>query len=240
MIILGVDVETSTNDESRQVLEIGLVLFDTLKRQSINILGRILPVGNWCEETAKIHKIDKNLADSASKLDADPYDVVDANKAEYIIAHNATFDKPLIVGLWPRFGNKRWICTQRDLNHESKISRITSHRLGHLSTDYGIPVVRLHRAVDDAELACHIASFHDLNHSYEEKLKPHYNIFVSGKFNREYGDRIKRLKFRWNPDEKTWYKERVCQSDLKDYLICIRDEMPGWNPSVVENNDVVI
>jgi len=199
VFILGVDIETSGEVEGTEslvpeVLELGLVLYDTETDEVVNQVGRIYNVQRWGADAAAVHRIPKGWADAAiDSVDAwNPCDVVNARLARYAVAHGAIFDAPVVKLMWPGLAKLSWLCTCDDLEHEDVIGKVRSRRLGHLMHDYGIPYPeRPHRAVPDALACCRIAAKHDLDAAYRHKLLPKYELRVFPKgFNKALGDQL--------------------------------------------------
>lgn len=225
MIILGNDTETTGVDtDTDEVLEVGLVVYDTDINQFLALHSDLYRTTKWSDEAEAVHHIPKSAMERGFGLDRNPWDLVKDYKPVAIIAHNAEFDKAMMTKRWPEFNSLPWICTKRDLPHEKVIKSVSSTRLQHLAVDYDINPGQRHRALSDAMTCCQIAVRHDLQsvltRSKEQKFTvkawyPEKPNFSDKDFNlqKEY---LKKAGFRW--DGKFWIKEFVPESLVKKYL----------------------
>lgn len=235
MIILGVDTETTGITEDglegeSEVVEAGFTLFDTDNQIVLATFGMIFKTNAESAPGAyEVHKIprDVSLSMPAASECLNPYDIIRADLAEYMVAHNAPHDHPKIVKIWPDFLKLKWLCTQRDLNHENVLPRkVYSRRLGHLCVDYGINLSGWHRAVADAEACARIASKHDLDAAFAYKSLPKFRLVCEGPYLRnvdakvELGNAPSVLSdgktYRWNIDgyPKCWTKEGLLKEEV--------------------------
>ena len=101
MIIIGVDVETTGLDKEKdQVVELGVVLYDTELGRVISSFGKIYKAEVWGEEAALCHQIPKATSDSMPLIgseDIDPWEVVSGDMAKYVVAHNASHDYAIVT-----------------------------------------------------------------------------------------------------------------------------------------------
>jgi DNA polymerase-3 subunit epsilon len=72
-------------------------------------------------------------------------------KADFLIAHNAQFDKGFVTQLYPFCNSKNWVCSMRGVNWKRK--GFDSKALQNLLKAHRIKVDRSHRALDDVH-AC--------------------------------------------------------------------------------------
>ena len=229
MIIVAVDVETTSLDaEDGEIVEMGAVLFDTETCRVISVFGKVYKVNKWGEEAAECHQIPQEMSNMMPLIeddDIDPWDAISGDLAEFVVAHNAGHDHAFVTKIWPKFLNKPWLCTQRDLNHTDIINSVTSKRLAHLCVDYHISMGSWHQAVADAEACARIAAKHDLNEAYKRKLEPKYRFIAYGGFIENFSDLAKQapsaLKdgrgYRWNDDNapKAWSKENLTLDEVE-------------------------
>jgi len=255
MLILGVDVETSGNPEGTEslapeVLELGLVLYDTEVGEPINQLGRIYNVTRWGEDAEAVHRIPKRWADvSRDSPDGwNPCDVVNLTLARYIVAHGAIFDAPIVKLMWSDLSKLPWLCTCDDLPHEDVIGKVRSRRLGHLMHDYGIPYpIRPHRAVPDALACCQLAARHDLDAAYQRKLMPKYELRVfPASFDKKLGDQLREAGWRYcgseregvswpNGFRRCYYRTRLLGEEVTELMKPdVTPAMAKWQSEWVE------
>lgn len=225
MIILGIDTETTGIDtDVDDVLEVGLVVYDTDINQFLALHSDLYKTSKWSEEAEAVHHIPKTSMEKGFGDDHNPWDLVKQYNPVVIVAHNAEFDKAMMCRKWPIFGTLTWICTKRDLPHEKVIRSVSSTRLQHLAVDYGVNPGQAHRALSDAMTCCQIAAKHDLTSVLSRSKEPKFMVkawypekpnFSDKDFNlqKEY---LKKAGFHW--DGKFWIKEFVPESLVKKYL----------------------
>lgn len=229
MIICGVDVETSGLDASAEVVEVGVVLYDTVVGRVINSFGKILPVKTWSVDAAKVHKISYEYSYAASGVYCNLYELLDIRHAEYIVAHNAEFDKPKILSICPDFNDKTWLDTVHDINHDEHLGRsYGSKKLTHLAVEYGIPVMGGHRAVVDATYCCQIASAHDLNKALINKNSTKYQLSIGGEYNEKYVEYVKSLNFKFDGQTRLWVKKWLQKDEFMQWLEALSEDLPQW------------
>ena len=178
MIIVGCDVE-STGLRGSEVVEGGVVVMDSTNKFLLSLHSDILKVGEWSNEAEKVHGISKAYSD-IGRDKVDMWDLVKHYKPQAVVAHNAEFDKSMFSRYWPEFLNLPWICSQRDLPHKSVVNNVTSLRLNHIASDYGITNSYPHRAVFDALTSCLMACEHKLDELVNPNIKK-YNLAVRHK-----------------------------------------------------------
>lgn len=149
-----VDVETTGLSPWRdEVVELALVLF------SFNLAGQVFP--HSVEEYVGLREPSKPIPAAATRIHGLAMDDVAGEKldrdriafmmreADFVVAHNASFDRPFVQQLFPDLTRgKMWLCTMRDVNWSER--GLASARLGHIAEHYGIPHENAHRALGDA------------------------------------------------------------------------------------------
>jgi DNA polymerase III epsilon subunit-like protein len=192
----------------------------------------VFRVNKWGVEAAKIHGISKELSDMMP-LDppVDPWEIMRGDMADYVVAHNAEHDHPLITTRWSSFLRKPWLCTRADIIHSDAVGldgqkllhrQVGSTRLGHLCVDYGINLTGWHRALADAEACARIAACHDLAAALKRKNEPKYKLLTFGK----YIDNAKEIlqeapsvkrngkRYQWDSNKKSWAKEGLTEQEV--------------------------
>lgn len=115
-----VDVETTGLDPGHhEVLELAATLF-AFRRDTGQIVGLIEeyiglrePVGRIPSAATKIHGIKRKDVKSRRLHDARIQSILD--RAEFIIAHNAAFDRAFVEPLYPVASRKCWLCSMDGL-----------------------------------------------------------------------------------------------------------------------------
>lgn len=148
-----VDVETTGLDPRRdEVIELAVVLFrfgpsGTVVKESVEeYVGLREPSFPIPPEATRVHGLtDADVA--GRRLDEERVRGL-AVRADYVIAHNARFDRPFVEGLFPdAFRGKTWLCTCHDVNW--KAWGAPSKSLPSLTRHFRIPHTA-HRALGDA------------------------------------------------------------------------------------------
>jgi DNA polymerase-3 subunit epsilon len=225
MIIVGADTETTGVDtEIDQIVETGLAVYDTEAKQFLALHSDLYKTTKWSAEAEEVHHIKQSSADKGYGDEFNPWDQIRQYNPVVIVAHNAEFDKALMVKRWPIFNSLPWICSKRDLPHDKVIKGFSCSKLQHLAVDYGLEPGQRHRALFDAMLCCEIASRHDMESVVGRCKEPKFTVkawypekpdFSDKDFNlqKEY---LKKAGFRW--DGKFWIKDAVPESLVKKYL----------------------
>lgn len=243
MLIIGLDTEFTSLEDDGEIVEFGGVLYCTERKVVLASFGQIYKVNKWSDEAAACHGIDKDASDMMWSIHAsdliDPAEALRIDLADFVVAHNAPCDHPKVTKKWPRFLEKPWLCTQRDLRHEEVLRSVTSRRLGHLAVDYGILVTDWHRALADAEVCAKIAGFHDLNAALERKLEPKYKFMARGGMFDGQKEMLHTCpsvedgvggKYRWDGDNKVWWKEYLTKDYIESDALYIKKRTRGVKP----------
>jgi len=195
--ILILDTETTGLDENNdEVIEIGCILFNVPHQSVISQLSFLLPV-------------ETNDAEFINGIPVDVSNVIQpwregiqfflklVESCDFIVAHNAAFDKK-----WFGRGNlpsldKKWICTLDDINWSFKKNIKSRPSVTDLAIGFNIPVWNLHRALSDCYYIAEVFKRIDnLENILLKATEPKYlyKAIVS------YEDRslAKNAGFRWN------------------------------------------
>ncbi len=78
------------------------------------------------------------------------------NQAEFLVAHNASFDRGFVERLFCHCQGKPWLCSMRGINWKQK--GFASKALQNLLAAHRINVARAHRAQDDVKAAITLLS----------------------------------------------------------------------------------
>ena len=195
--ILIIDTETTGLDENKdQVIEVGGILFDVKSRSVLSQISFLLPVKtNSAEHINGIPAYVSNI--SQPWEEALNFFLSLVNSSDFLIAHNAEFDKK-----W--FGkdslpnlNKKWICSLNDINWSFKKTLKSRPSVTDLALAFGIPVWNLHRALSDCYYLSEVfKKCQNLEEILIKALEPKYiyKAIVS------YEDRLlaKKAGFQWN------------------------------------------
>lgn len=267
-VILGVDTETNgDSQEARQVegkteeeraeaktevlseiVELGLSLFHVERRTVLASYSAVFKVKKWGAEAAIIHGIPQDISDfMPPDPPFDPWDIIQGDMVDYVVAHNAEHDHPLVTTRWKSFLKRPWLCTRQDVKHIEATGpdghkilhrAVGSTRLGHLCVDYGIALNGWHRALADAEACARIAACHDLKAALAYKNEPKYKLLAFGKFIENTKEMLQDApsvkaggkRYQWEPDKKSWTKEGLTEGQvLEDGAYIKQVTSNRWN-----------
>jgi len=161
--ILGgvVDVETTgLSCHHDEIIEICIVLFqyDIKSGRVVGIqeeyVGLREPLCGIHPAASRVNGI--SMADVQGK-DLDYVRVSQMiERANFLIAHNASFDRGFITRLFPEAAAKRWYCSMSGIDWRGK--GYPNRRLQDLLYHHGISVHRAHRASDDVKATLELLS----------------------------------------------------------------------------------
>jgi DNA polymerase-3 subunit epsilon len=174
------DVETTGLDPfTDEIIELAitLFLFNYETGEILEILDEFVglrePNKKITCSAKRIHGI-TNEEVRGRKLDKEHILLLISN-ADFLIAHNATFDRSFMVRLFPDVGHKSWLCSMKGINWKQK--GFASRSLLYLLQAHGIKCVRAHRAGNDVRGAIELLSLYNNNN------KTYLYELVTGKHN---------------------------------------------------------
>ena len=147
-----VDVETTgLCSRTEEVIELAICLFEYSKEtgEIVRMVDRYVglrePSVPISYGAARIHGL--KLKDLCGKqLDCARIEAI-LHTAEFIVAHNASFDRGFVTRLFPISSRKHWLCSMSGINWKGK--GFASRGLQNLLRDHGITAGQAHRAEDD-------------------------------------------------------------------------------------------
>lgn len=156
---LVIDLETTGLDYERdEVIELGMAKFaysaeDTIAGVLADFHGFQQPSRPIPMEVSRLTGItDEIVAGHAIDANAVTAFVDDAN---FIVAHNAAFDRRFAERCWPIFATKPWVCSMAEIDWKSY--GFGSARLPYLLVENGLFHVA-HRAVEDCQAVVRLLS----------------------------------------------------------------------------------
>lgn len=211
MRIMTIDVETSIfgqhiDQNTDEICELGFVIADYKQKTILTQYSQLFKVNNWSKPAEAVHKIPEHICQKYGQdvsLIPQLSKFIDLNSIEYIIAHNAAYDKTVLSRYWPDIMNKNWLCSQHDFPHKN--INISSKRLNHLAADYEIMVPGAHRALRDCLIVLEMAYKNDITEAWERKNEKRYTVQAYGSYKDGIPQKFKENGWKWNPDEKCWH-----------------------------------
>jgi DNA polymerase-3 subunit epsilon len=164
-----VDVETTGLDHrSDEVVELAIVLFayDRSTGRILDIIdnytglrdpGRPIPKGATAVHGIRDRDVRGKRLDDRRVLSL-------IGQADFLVAHNASFDRAFVERLYPQVKGKFWACSMRGVPW--KDMGFASRALQNLLRDHGIVPKRAHRGADDAAAALSLLAKQDANGRY--------------------------------------------------------------------------
>ncbi len=205
--VLILDTETTGLDENNdEVVEIGCILFNVPLKSVVSQLSFLLPVKNNAAEFINGISVDVSNVKQPWE-EAIQFFLKLIESCDFIVAHNAAFDKKWFgKGKLPSL-DKKWICSLDDINWSFKKNIKSRPSVTDLALGFNIPVWNLHRALSDCYYISEV--FKRIDNLEDILLKATvpkflYKAIVS------YEDRslAKNAGFRWNnPVHGAWTRK---------------------------------
>lgn len=217
MNVFIVDTETTgLSPADSKCIEVGGILFSIDDRAVLGQCSFLLPAEE--NPVAHINGIRAELTrrPQAARSGME-YFYAMAKQADYVVAHNADFDKQWFGhGALPAL-TKQWICTMEDVDWPS-VSR-SRPAVTHLALAYGVPVWAAHRALTDCIYLAQVMEREpEIEALLIQSLEPKrlYMAMVS------YDDRqkAKDAGFRWDGDQRRWLRKlKESQASTLDFAV---------------------
>ena len=215
MKLLIIDTETTGLECSdSQVIEVAGILFDVDLCDVICQLSFVMP----CKDNPARHvnKIAPEITQAGEQFMPSMirsfYEM--ASQADYILAHNASFDKKWFVegqGLFPL--DAPWICTMEDIRWPRNSKKGRSSVVS-LALDYGVPVWSAHRALTDCVYLAEIMKREpSLEQIIRESLEPS-KVYIS-MLPYESRQQCKDAGFTWDKLVPRKWAKRMRESEVK-------------------------
>ena len=160
---------------------------------------------------------------------------------DYVIAHNAAFDRSFLKRAVLPDGSKlfdgmevRWACSRVNIDWEEKGFKTTA--LNYLACDHGFLNPFAHRALFDCAITYKLILPY-LEELFENANQPRVRIFAwKAPFAAK--DKIKGRGFHWNAEKKVWFKECL-KTKAAPFLEFLEAEVYVGVPWTVKTEDIV-
>jgi DNA polymerase-3 subunit epsilon len=209
--LLIIDLETTGIDpQNYEVIELGAILYSVPNQCVLQQLSTLFPVGE--NKAEMVNRISSQASQEVQNFELALQQFQKwVEIADFLVAHNASFDSQWFgLGVLPAI-NKPWLCTYNDFIWEKnhKPTNLVQTALNH-----GVGVNQAHRALTDCQLIAaifdRIVSDHEcfeniLEKAIERSKEP--MVTVIARVNYDERQLAKDYKFRWNPNNKQWQKE---------------------------------
>jgi len=226
-ILLGIDTETTSADSKNcEITELGMALWDTQKKCPTTMFNALVSPYErevLTEGASEATGITDELRETSGLPVLNVFNYLSflLSKADFVVAHNAPFDKEVLIenavhldcqDLATNLRDRPWIDTIEDIPYPGVPS---SHKLGHLAADHGFLNPFPHRALFDVMTMLRVLGEYDW-----DKVKTYWGeeVFeVTAHVSYDNNHLAKALKYRWNPDRKIWLKN-LRESELSEDL----------------------
>lgn len=220
-LVLGIDFETTgLSPDKCEITEVGAVLWNWEKKKPVAVYNTLVRIhGDLSEEIIKLTGIEPDDLKSANAVSLD-----DAmwnldsmmRQSDYIMAHNAQFDKGFAVEAFMStelvLPERQWLCSREDIQYPKHCK---SRSLTYLAADHGFINPFAHRALFDVLTMFKVAGSYDLDEIVKVNASPTVVLRSLAPF--EDKDKVKSAGFHWKPEVKAW-ELRTKQCFLQETL----------------------
>ena len=221
--ILGLDVETTGLESgTNRIIEVGCCLWDWENKIPLALYSSlVIPEQDIPEEITALTGITKEHINEFGwpevKVLEDVGEIL--AKADYVMAHNAPFDKGFVDAAVHRQGmnpiDKPWIDSRMDIVFPKDVS--TRH-LNYLAAEAGFINPWKHRALFDVMTMLKLASAYDLDAIIARSQEP--IVYVQAIVSFDEKELAKARGYRWHAPSKTWWREFKASDYEADKLEC--------------------
>jgi DNA polymerase-3 subunit epsilon len=209
--LLGIDFETTgLSADTNRPTEVGAVLWCTERESPLLIYNALIDCDDVVsDKITQLTGIDRPMLDEFGVSEGSAalglHTLVQG--ADFMVAHNAPFDKRFMVAMYARQNlafpeAMRWIDSSKDIPYPE---HITTRKLVHLAAEHGFVNPFAHRAITDVLTMLRIVSKYDINEIVSSAGTP--NILIRAQVTFDSKEKAKGLGFRWDGDKKIWTKE---------------------------------
>lgn len=217
MLVLGLDLETTTYDQSLlRVTEVGAVLYDTELKVPIEVQADlVMEPDNELPMDEFVVGLTGITDDMLRNYGKHPVEVIDRflqlyKRAEFVVAHNGNeFDKPALTGFINRYRDQcfepmpdyklHWIDTMTDIPYNDYI---TTRKLEDLTGRHGFLNPFPHRAFTDVLAMLRIMSEYDFDEVCQISYSPELVFYANVDYHSR--DVAKAARFRWDSEKRKW------------------------------------
>lgn len=203
MIVAGIDFETTSVDvETCSPTEVGIALWDPKRNKLLETISQLIYVADEEITNSAITGIDGDMVvrygwkipDIRSML------LSRIGDADYLMAHNASFDRTILNRIVPI--NKPWIDTMTDIPYPEHIK---TRSLPYLAVEHGFMNPFAHRALFDVMAMIEITASYDFEIVLKYANSP--TMWIQAVVSYDDRQLAKDLYFRWDPINKFWVKQ---------------------------------
>jgi DNA polymerase-3 subunit epsilon len=226
MKLLILDCETTGLDfATDEVCEVGAILYDTDK----GTLCELSFVVKTERDPAWVTGIPAGVK-NAVEVNHAAHKMLEAmhGEAEYLVAHNADFDRRFLVRDYGvlDYSNKPWLCTYSDF----RWPKCEPTNLVAIALAHGLGVATAHRALADCQLMARLFDALRRDGLFDDTLKAAMvpRAWYAADLPYAQRDKAKAAGFRWEPDAKQWRK-RLTDDEAKALTFAVYKVPSGYD-----------
>lgn len=224
---LIIDTETTGLDPQKdKVIEVACILYDLEFAAPIASFASLIQADS--NEAAGTNHIPPKLLKDAPAA-PEVWGTVDRDffqRADVVLAHNASFDRAFVPKFRSQLLGKPWVCT---MNHVEWPQPCSSKSLAAIALTHGVGIVQAHRALADCDIIARLLtrvyemgtgpSF-DLQRIIANAMRPRVKVVARVLY--EQRDLAKQAGFTWDTEHKIWWREDFVDNVEKYPFKCRR------------------
>lgn len=204
---------TGLDPKKDRVIEVAVTLFDVKFAQPVMSFAALIQ-GEAKNEAELINKIPAGMLPEAwpgARVWAATRQILEP--AQIVIAHHAEFDQKFCPDL-----GKPWVCSEEDISWPDSQKGGRAGSLASLALSLGLGVASAHRAAVDVDTIARIFTRlvergHNLEAMLIHAMRPKGMFHSLAAF--EAKDTVKAAGFRWDPDNKIWWRRMAIEDAAK-------------------------
>ncbi len=216
MNVLGIDLETTGLDAAKdRIIEMACVLWDVEEQRPVHMMSHLLDISPMTvpAEIERFTGIQNSDLEKFGVSELDALIEMDrlAVHADFLVAHNASFDRGFLYAALKRHdkpSDYSWIDTVHDIPYPSTIG---SKKLTYLACEHKFINPFPHRALFDVMTMMEVFKNYPIDEILRLQESPVRKLVAKVSF--EEKDKAKNMGFRWDNKSRVWYKE------MKEILI---------------------
>ncbi|MFW6381457.1 MAG: exonuclease domain-containing protein [Bacillota bacterium] len=163
-----IDVETTGLSNTDEIIELAITLFqfDRKNGKILQILDEYVglrePGVSIKPGARKVHGLTRRDL-KGKRLNREQIKRL-IKEADFLIAHNASFDRRFVIKMFPEARQKEWRCSMSDISWKAK--GFQSRGLQNLLYDHNLTADQAHRALDDVHAALRLLATRNRSGNY--------------------------------------------------------------------------
>lgn len=215
-----VDTETTGLGASDTVIELAVqpFVFDRTTGQLLEVLEPLTQLQDPCRPLSQEIQDLTGLTDDMLRGKTIDWAKVTQRlePCDFVIAHNARFDRPMVHRGYTAAGKKpprkAWVCSMNDIDWKKDITHPPGVSLGALAAWHGF-FFSAHRALDDCKATLHLLDLSNKLMSLARRAKePSYIVYTDDKVFEQNG-LLKDRRYVWDATKRGWWKQVATAED---------------------------